>query len=79
MILISARIHPGETCASFVLKGVLKKLSEKSEEMNEFLSNHIVKVIPMLNPDGVVLGNFRTSKKLRNLDYLGNDLNRSFN
>ncbi len=35
----------------------------------------------MLNPDGVILGNFRTSKYLFyiTLDYLGNDLNRSFN
>jgi len=32
----------------------------------------------MINPDGVVLGNFRTSKFCFILDYLGNDLNRSF-
>ena len=32
----------------------------------------------MLNPDGVVFGNFRTSKFISSLDYLGDDLNRSF-
>lgn len=32
----------------------------------------------MINPDGVVFGNFRTSIKFINKDYLGYDLNRSF-
>jgi len=32
----------------------------------------------MINPDGVVFGNFRTSSKYFKLDYLGYDLNRSF-
>ena len=32
----------------------------------------------MMNPDGVVFGNFRTSKFGNNLDYLGYDLNRNF-
>ena len=43
------------------------------------LEKNIVKIVPMINPDGVILGNFRTSKWLITLDYLGNDLNRCFN
>lgn len=36
------------------------------------LRNHFVfKIIPMVNPDGVVLGNYRTSLS-------GKDLNREF-
>lgn len=35
------------------------------------LKSTIFKIVPMLNPDGVVFGNFRTN-------YLGDDLNRSF-
>jgi hypothetical protein len=43
------------------------------------LKTTIFKIIPMLNPDGVVFGNFRTSKILNNnIDYLGIDLNRAF-
>lgn len=32
----------------------------------------------MLNPDGVLFGNFRTSKVNDNIDFLGADLNRCF-
>ena len=47
--------------------------------MIEFLRNNIVKIIPMINPDGVVFGNFRTSNYMHLfLDYLGYDLNRAF-
>jgi cytosolic carboxypeptidase protein 2/3 len=42
-----------------------------SEEANELRQNVIFKVIPMINPDGVILGNFRTS-------LAGKDLNRQF-
>ena len=32
----------------------------------------------MINPDGVIFGNFRTSNYKMNIDFLGEDLNRSF-
>ena len=44
----------------------------------EMLKTTIFKVIPILNPDGVVFGNFRTSIFFLNEDYLGIDLNRAF-
>lgn len=43
------------------------------------LKTTIFKIIPILNPDGVVFGNFRTSILHFYIDYLGIDLNRSFN
>lgn len=42
------------------------------------LKTTIFKIIPILNPDGVIFGNFRTSNSSFNLDYLGIDLNRAF-
>ena len=62
VILINCRVHPGESNSSFVCSGLLKWLAEETPHSREFLERHIVKVIPMLNPDGVVFGNFRTSR-----------------
>lgn len=70
-ILISGRIHPGESCSSFMGKGLLEYVCSETEEA-AFLRRHVVfKMVPMLNPDGVVVGNFRTS-------LCGRDLNRTF-
>ncbi len=53
------------------MRGILNQLIQNIPEIN-LLRKHIVfKIIPMLNVDGVVLGNFRTS-------LYGKDLNRLF-
>ena len=62
VILVSCRIHPGETNASFMCRGFMKVLTSNSPHIREFLDKNIVKIVPMINPDGVVIGNFRTSK-----------------
>ena len=64
-----ARVHPGETVSSFMMKGVIDFLASDKEEAIFLRKNYIMKIIPMLNPDGVILGNFRTS-------LAGCDLNR---
>lgn len=61
VILVSCRVHPGETNSSFMCKGLLRWLAEQTPLSRQFLEKHIIKVIPMLNPDGVLFGNFRTS------------------
>ena len=62
IILISCRIHPGETVSSYVLEGLISKiLSESEKNYHSLLKRVIFKIIPMINPDGVVCGNFRTS------------------
>jgi len=68
-IVIMARVHPGETVGSFMMKGVIEFLTSEDEEASYLRKNYLIKVIPMLNPDGVILGNFRTS-------LAGCDLNR---
>ncbi|KAE9027256.1 hypothetical protein PF011_g2147 [Phytophthora fragariae] len=68
-IVITARVHPGESNSSFVMHGILEFLTGNSLEAR-FLRHHFVfKVVPMLNPDGVVHGNYRCS-------LAGTDLNR---
>jgi murein tripeptide amidase MpaA len=70
-IFITARVHPGETCASFMMQGLMEKLfgtSEQSQILRELFDFYLV---PVLNPDGVVVGNFRTN-------IIGDDLNRRY-
>jgi hypothetical protein len=63
-----------------MVKGIIESLAhpKDSAEMEDFLNSTIVKIIPIINPDGVVFGNFRTSNFHLIVDYLGYDLNRSF-
>ena len=64
VILINCRVHPGETNASYMCRGLMKALSANSKSTKELLQKNIIKIVPMLNPDGVVFGNFRTSKAI---------------
>jgi hypothetical protein len=68
---ISARVHPGETPASYVLEGMLEFLLGDDPAAAELRDRVIFKVVPMLNPDGVVHGNYRCSS-------MGQDLNRCY-
>ena len=70
-VLVSGRIHPGESCGSYMMKGFLEFLCSDHEEAKYLRENIVFKIIPMLNPDGVTIGNFRTS-------LCGKDLNRTF-
>jgi len=62
-------VHPGESQSSFVAEGLINYLVSDEPESKEIRQKFVIKVIPMLNPDGVVLGNSRVS-------LLGVDLNR---
>ena len=68
-IVLFARQHPGETVGSWVIKGAIELLMGDSPEAKYLRDNFIIKVIPMINVDGVICGNSRTS-------LAGCDLNR---
>jgi len=51
------------------MSAIIKELTENYEMYDEILHSNIVKLIPMINPDGVILGNSRSS-------LAGVDLNR---
>lgn len=69
-IIISARVHPGETVGSWMMRGVMYFLTDPESEEARLLRKHFIfKIIPMLNPDGVINGNYRCS-------LAGCDLNR---
>ena len=54
-----ARVHPGETVGSWMMKGIIEFLTSSTEEADILRQNYVIKLIPMLNPDGVVTGNYR--------------------
>ncbi len=58
-MVITARVHPGETVSSYVMKGVLDFLLNDTYEAKVLRNKFIFKIIPMLNPDGVIHGNYR--------------------
>lgn len=69
VIIMSARVHPGETCASYIMHGVIQFLVSQNPLAAALRSSFVFKLVPMLNPDGVVNGNYRCS-------LAGCDLNR---
>ncbi|XP_062855346.1 cytosolic carboxypeptidase 1 isoform X2 [Trichomycterus rosablanca] len=71
LIFLSARVHPGETNASWVMKGTLEFLMSSSPLAQSLRESYIFKIIPMLNPDGVINGSHRCSLS-------GEDLNRQW-
>ncbi|CCW66131.1 unnamed protein product [Phytomonas sp. Hart1] len=90
VILLTARVHPGESNSSWVMHGILEALLAPvnvhtahnsrgnttdaeglHQVVNDLLHHFVFKIIPILNPDGVVMGNHRCS-------IFGVDLNRDF-
>ncbi|CAH8627361.1 unnamed protein product [Schistosoma bovis] len=69
-IILTCRVHPGESNSSWIIKGLIEQLlSNDNMKINELRKMFIFKIIPMLNPDGVIVGNHRCSIS-------GKDLNR---
>ncbi|XP_015761742.1 PREDICTED: cytosolic carboxypeptidase 2-like [Acropora digitifera] len=67
-VVISARVHPGETNASWMLKGMLDFLTSGHYIAEKLRRKFVFKLVPMLNPDGVIVGNYRTNLAARDLN-----------
>uniref|UniRef100_A0AAY4BN15 Peptidase M14 domain-containing protein n=1 Tax=Denticeps clupeoides TaxID=299321 RepID=A0AAY4BN15_9TELE len=71
VVFLTARVHPGESNCSWVMKGTLEFLTGSSASAQTLREAFIFKIVPMLNPDGVINGSHRCSLS-------GEDLNRQW-
>ncbi|XP_073506314.1 cytosolic carboxypeptidase 3 isoform X2 [Phyllobates terribilis] len=70
-VILTARVHPGETNSSWMMKGFLDYILSSRSDAQLLRDTYVFKVVPMLNPDGVIVGNYRCSLS-------GRDLNRNY-
>lgn len=69
-VFLSSRVHPGESNASFMIQGAIDFLLQNNNKEAKMLRDQFIfKIVPMLNPDGVINGNYRCN-------FVGADLNR---
>ena len=68
-IIFTGRVHPGESNSSYVIQGLIEFLLSNDTKASNLRKHYIFKIVPMLNPDGVIRGNFR-------MNSAGKDLNR---
>lgn len=59
-VVITGRVHPGETTGSWWLQGLMDFLTDNSTEANTLLGQFTFHVFPMANPDGVAEGRTRS-------------------
>ncbi|OPJ74168.1 cytosolic carboxypeptidase 2 isoform B [Patagioenas fasciata monilis] len=70
-VVLSARAHPGESGGSWAMRGLLDFLLSADADARILRQLFDFMVVPMLNPDGVVVGNSRCS-------LAGRDPNRAY-
>ncbi|XP_031409262.1 cytosolic carboxypeptidase 2 [Meleagris gallopavo] len=70
-VVLSARVHPGESGGSWAMQGFLDFILSAAPDAQLLRQLFVFKVVPMLNPDGVVVGNSRCS-------LAGRDPNRAY-
>ena len=70
-VVLTGRVHPGESNSSFVVDGIIRFLISNEDVAVKLRNIFVFKIVPMLNPDGVIIGNHRWS-------LAGWDLNRQW-
>ncbi|OXB65160.1 hypothetical protein ASZ78_005276 [Callipepla squamata] len=70
-VILTARVHSEKTNSSWIMKGILDYILGNSGKAQQLWDAFIFKVVPMLNSDGVIVGNHHCF-------LTGYDLNRKY-
>ncbi len=69
VVWITARQHPGETMAEWLIEGLLERLLDEDDGVaRRLLDKAVFYVVPNMNPDGSVRGHLRTNAVGTNLN-----------
>ncbi|CAN5389360.1 M14-type cytosolic carboxypeptidase [soil metagenome] len=71
-IWLTSRQHAAETCASFFFEGFIDWLLSEDTAAIHLRKRAVINAVPMLNPDGVVSGNYRDNSQGVNLNRVWN-------
>ncbi|MGF1573556.1 MAG: M14-type cytosolic carboxypeptidase [Sumerlaeia bacterium] len=71
-VWVIARQHAAEVTGSFVLEGMMEFLLSNDSTAQLIRRNATINVIPVVNPDGVVMGNYRDNAQGVNLNRVWN-------
>jgi hypothetical protein len=58
-IFLTSRVHPGESMSSYLIEYLIEFLVSNNPTARLLRENFIFKIVPMLNIDGVINGNYR--------------------
>uniref|UniRef100_A0A8D8R903 Cytosolic carboxypeptidase 1 n=1 Tax=Cacopsylla melanoneura TaxID=428564 RepID=A0A8D8R903_9HEMI len=61
LIFLTSRVHPGESNASWLLDGILRFLTGNELSGAKLRCKYVIKIVPMLNVEGVINGCHRCS------------------
>lgn len=67
-VWIQTAVHPSENTAYFNTEGVVQFLLSDDLYARAILRRVVLNIVPMANPDGVALGNYRTTSQSVNLE-----------
>ena len=68
-VWITARQHPGETMAQWLIEGLIDRLLDEDDGVaKKLLQNCVFYIVPNMNPDGGVRGHLRTNAAGINLN-----------
>ncbi len=67
-VWIHSGIHPAETTSYFAVEGLIDFLLSGEPEAVSLLRGCLFNIVPMANPDGVFLGNYRTNADSVNVE-----------